>query len=221
MKEWLSPESGFTFLLPGSSALVVFCKRNGKFALQMRNNLFRYFSKIWSVNAGSRLKKRLQFIFKCKFTQSIPWTWETFPSLPVAGAPTAAHPTARWIFSVLVVYFHPLWNQSFAGLDPYFQLLRKSCAVPLPFGTGHWHMLWLLSTPSLSDWKKTQFPKKLWSIAWRISLLLHLCLSRAEVESRNKPNLFFSGILASVALQLQINQGIPQLCKRGKGFSIH
>lgn len=54
-----------------------------------------------------------------------------------------------------------------------------------------------------------------------ISLLLHSCLSGAEAESRNKPNLFFSGILASVTLQLQVNQGFPRLWKRRKVFSIH
>lgn len=69
--------------------------------------------------------------------------------------------------------------------------------------------------------KRHKFLKSSGVLLGRISLLLHLCLSGAEVESRNKPNLFFSGILATVALELQVNQGFPQLCKRRKGFSIH
>lgn len=69
--------------------------------------------------------------------------------------------------------------------------------------------------------KRQKFLKSFGVLLGRISLLLRLCVSGVEVDSRNKPKLLFSGILASVALQLQVNQGFPQLWRRKKGFSIH
>lgn len=142
-------------------------------------------------------------------------------SPPMAGAPTPAHPATRWIFSVLVVNFHPFWNQSFAGLDPYFQLLRSSSAVCLPLGLVTDTCFNFSQLHLCLIGKRQKFLKSFGVFLGRISLLLHLYVSGAEVESRNKPNLLFSVILVSVALQLQVNQGFPQLWRRRKGFSIH
>lgn len=130
----------------------------------------------------------------------------------MAGVPTPAHPAAHWIFSVLVVNFYPFCKQPFAGLDPYFQLLRSSSAISLPLGSGNA----LISLNFISLWlEKTQIPKKLWSIAWKnLTFAALICLEQRMRVGTNQ-------ICSSVRfwhLQLQVNQGFPQLCKRRRDF---